>query len=89
VAALQKKLEITHGQVAEAMIKTALHRYGEMKSLSAELEQFLTEDITLSVLKSGMKANAGHAVQKCAESVIQEFIKKLKKTPIQYPDKLS
>ena len=67
-------------QVSEFALLQALHRYGEMESISGELERFLRSKTVLEVLKSHIRGNMQQTINNSSEAVIREAVRHVKET---------
>jgi hypothetical protein len=65
-------------KATEMSLIHALHRYGEMRSTSVELEYFLRDKTVLDVIKSDFRGNTALTINRSGEAVIRELIKEAK-----------
>lgn len=72
-------------KVAEAALIMAVHRYGEMHNISAELEQFIRDKTILETFKADFRGNSNTNLNRSAEAVIRELMKKALESKLEIP----
>jgi hypothetical protein len=79
---LWQRMAENSDKVTEMSLIHAMHRYGEMRGISSQLEQLLRDKTVLDVIKSDFRGNAALTLNRTGESVMREMLKKMKESEI-------
>lgn len=67
-------------KAAEMALLRALHRFGEMESLSPDLEKFLRSKSVIESIRADFRGNASQALGGSSEAACRELIREFRKT---------